>query len=61
MRSSRPAHWLAIGALFALFSLPMIGCEQSNRSDLDEALEEIEDEAKDARKEIEDEIDDHTR
>jgi len=54
-RGAGVAGWLLLGAIAS--GLP--GCEE-RRSKLDEAVEEIEDEAKDAREEIEDEIDDHT-
>lgn len=38
--------------------MSMSGCRE--RSDMDEAVEEIEDEIDDSKKEIQDEIDDHT-
>ena len=48
------AGWL----LLASFVIGLPGCER--RSKMDEAVEEIEDEARDARDEIKDEVDDHT-
>ncbi len=59
-RSRRPrrASWVAMFLGLALMTTSMTACEE--RSALDEAIEEVKDEASDAKKAIEDEIDDHT-
>jgi hypothetical protein len=56
----RRFRWMTIVGSIAIGLSAITGCTGDDRSSVDEAIEEVEDEATDMKKEIEDEIDDHT-
>jgi len=52
---------IVLGAALALLGAGLLpACSDDRRGGVDEAMEELRDEAGDAKDEIEDEIDDHT-